>query len=143
MARLKIFQFIIFVALISISAQSENNSIDSRKLDEENKCGGCPCNNPCNPPSPPPPPPSPPPPPPKRQPPSSNCPPPPSGGGSGGGGGGGQNPPYLPSTPSAPYIFINGPPQDLYPVDNFSGSGRVFSTGPVRLLIGGFVGLFL
>ncbi|CAA0832979.1 Unknown protein [Striga hermonthica] len=57
-------------------------------------------------------------------------------------GGGGQYPPNLPDTPNAPYIFINGPPQDLYPVDNFSsGSGRVFSTGPVRLLIGGFLGL--
>ncbi|CAI9756005.1 unnamed protein product [Fraxinus pennsylvanica] len=95
--------------------------LNPRKLDDEappdlqNKCGNCPCNNPCNQAPPPPPPPSPPPPP-KIKPPSNYCPPPPSGGG------GGQYP------PNPPYIYINGPPGNLYPVDPYySGASRRFS----------------
>lgn len=135
----KILHFTIFLAMISIVARSQAET-NSRKLDEtpppglENKCGGCPCNNPCNPPpSPPPPALPPPPPPPKKQPPPSNyCPPPPSGGG----GGGGQYP------PNPPYIYINGPPGNLYPVDPFySGSGRILSSGLTPFFIAAALGL--
>lgn len=137
MATPKVLQFTIFLAILSTFVQSEE-VINSRKLDEtspdlQNKCGGCPCNNPCNqPPSPPPPSPPPPsPPPPKKQPPSIYCPPPPSGGG-----GGGQ---YV---PSPPYIFINGPPGNLYPVDPYySGSGRSSSVGLLPFLISTVLGL--
>lgn len=124
MANQKMLCFTIFLALFSTSVSQDQTTPDP---DLQNKCGSCPCNNPCNPPpSPPPPalPPPPPPPAPKKPPPSSNCPPPP-----GGGGGGGQ-------FPSPPYIYINGPPGNLYPVDAFySGSGRGFSTGLVPFLI--------
>lgn len=126
MARLKILHLTIFVAMISTLGESQ-------QPDLENKCGGCPCNNPCNPPpSPPPPalpPPSPPPPAPKKQPPPSNyCPPPPSGGG--------QYP------PNPPYIYINGPPGNLYPVDQYySGSGRSSSAGFTPFFITAVLGL--
>ncbi|KAL3635994.1 hypothetical protein CASFOL_020541 [Castilleja foliolosa] len=155
MAFLKIFQFTIFLAIFSILAQSQEIT-KSRKLDEvsppvdfQNKCGGCPCNNPCTPPAASPPPPSPPPPAlsppppspelppptPKKSPPSSYCPPPPQSGGGGGG---------SPYPPNPPYIFMNGPPQDLYPVDStFSGSGRSYSAGLVPFLISWVVGLFI
>ncbi|XP_047965843.1 leucine-rich repeat extensin-like protein 6 [Salvia hispanica] len=118
MASLKILQFTIFLAIISTSVKSQ----------EENKCGGCPCNNPCNPPPSPPPPALPPPPPKKKPPPSNYCPPPPSGGG--------QNP------PNPPYIYINGPPGNLYPVDPYySGSVRSFSSGLMPFLISAGLGL--
>ncbi|KAK4423463.1 hypothetical protein Salat_1929100 [Sesamum alatum] len=141
MARLKLLQFTILIAAMLSTFVKSEELIDSRKLDEtppdlQNKCGSCPCNNPCNPPpSPPPPSPPPPPPPaPKKQPPPSNyCPPPPSGGG-----GGGQYP------PNPPYIYINGPPGNLYPVDAYySGSGRSFSTGVMPFLISGALGLIM
>lgn len=133
MAKLKILHFItIFLAMISTMAQSQEET-NSRKLQEtppdlENKCGGCPCNNPCNPPPSPPPPALPPPPPKKKQPPPSNdCPPPPSGG---------QYP------PNPPYIFINGPPGNLYPVDPFySGSGRSFYSGSTPFFMAAVLGL--
>ncbi|KAL8531830.1 hypothetical protein ACS0TY_008435 [Phlomoides rotata] len=136
MATPKFMKFTIFLAIISTFVQSEA-VMNSRKLDEtppdlQNKCGSCPCNNPCN--QPPPPPPPSPPPPPKKQPPSIYCPPPPSGGGSGSGGG-----QYV---PSPPYIFINGPPGNLYPVDPYySGSGRSSSMGLIQFLISTFLGL--
>lgn len=137
MATLKVLHFTIFLAMISTSVVQSQQLMNSRKLDEtpapnlENKCGSCPCNNPCNPPpSPPPPCPPPPPPPPKKPPPSNNCPPPPNGGG------GGQYP------PNPPYIYINGPPGDLYPVDSYySGSGRSLSTGLMPFLISTVLGL--
>ncbi|KAJ8564764.1 hypothetical protein K7X08_001224 [Anisodus acutangulus] len=141
MSRLPIL-FLILVVYITHLTNGLNNS---RKLDEgniENKCGGCPCNNPCIPPSSPPPPPpvlpppSPPPPSPKK-PPSGYCPPPPlppSEGGGGGGGGGS----YSPNQPNSQYIYMNGPPGNLYPIDQyFNGAQRVFSSG-FSLLIGGF-----
>ncbi|KAL6505802.1 hypothetical protein OROHE_023181 [Orobanche hederae] len=145
METLKVFHFTIFLVISSTLARSEQIMMNSRKLDEttpdlQNKCGGCPCNNPCNPspppqqPSPPPPsppPPSLPPPAPKKPQPSNYCPPPPIGGG----GESGQSP------PSAPYIYINGPPQNLYPVGGYySGSGRIFSTGLIPFLIGSALG---
>lgn len=133
MSRLAVF---FLLAVVVLAAIPSTNGLNPRKLDDttENKCGGCPCNSPCVTPSPPPPSPPPPalpppsPPPPKK-PPSSYCPPPPGGG-------------YVPSGPSTPnsqYIYFNGPPGNLYPVDQyFSGAGKVgFS-----LLIGGvFLGL--
>lgn len=127
MATLKVLQFTIFLGMMSTLVQSQ------QPPDLENKCGSCPCNNPCNPtPSPPPPAlPPPPPPPPKKKPPSNYCPPPPSGGG-----GGGQYP------PNPPYIYINGPPGNLYPVDPYySGSGRSLSTGLMPFLISTVLGL--
>ncbi|KAK2981304.1 hypothetical protein RJ640_007005 [Escallonia rubra] len=112
------------------------NSEPVKPPDTENKCGGCSsCNNPCTqsppPPSPvymPPPPPPvymppPPPPVPKKPPPSSTpyCPPPP---------------------PPSSYIYMTGPPGNLYPVDPyFSGGDRNFAVG-LPLLVGcGLVGL--
>ncbi|KAK4430296.1 hypothetical protein Salat_1330300 [Sesamum alatum] len=127
MARLRLLQITTFLAIIlSASAQAEKEPMNSRKLDDEsppdldNKCGSCPCNSPCIP-LPSPPPPSPPPPPKNPQP--SNCPPPPSG----------QNPP---SRPSPPYIYVNGPPGNLYPVYPYnSGHSRSFSMGIIPFLI--------
>ncbi|KAL6543819.1 hypothetical protein OROGR_010316 [Orobanche gracilis] len=143
MAMLKVFHFTISIFLVISSTLARSEQImNSRKLAEtppdlQSKCGGCPCNNPCNPSPPPPlpspPPPSPPPPSlppsaPKKPQPSNYCPPPP-------GGEIGQSP------PSAPYIYINGPPQNLYPVNTYySGSDRIFSTGLVPFLIGCAVG---
>ncbi|XP_060184604.1 sulfated surface glycoprotein 185-like [Lycium barbarum] len=135
---------ILFLILVVHSTQMTNALNNPRKLDEgniENKCGGCPCNNPCIPPSSPPPPPPvlpppppvlpPPSPPPPKKPPSGYCPPPPSEGGDGGGG-------YSPNQPNSQYIYMNGPPGDLYPVDQyFNGAKRSFTSG-FSLLIGGF-----
>lgn len=79
--------------------------------DPGSKCGGCSaCQNPCAQSPPPPPPPSPPPPPKKPSPPS--CPP----------------PPLPPSPPS--FIYITGPPGNLYPVNPyFNGAIRSFPSG--------------
>ncbi|WJX50554.1 hypothetical protein P8452_36840 [Trifolium repens] len=92
-----------------IITTSEVTSVESRKLDEINvpmtngtdvKC--TPCGDYSPPPPPANPPPSPPPPSPKK-PPTQYCPPPPS--------------------PS--YIYITGPPGNLYPIDeNFSGTSH-------------------
>ncbi|KAK3027661.1 hypothetical protein RJ639_041898 [Escallonia herrerae] len=100
------------------------NSEPVKPPDNENKCGGCSsCNNPCNQSPPPPPPvymPPPPPPVPKKPPPST---------------------PYCPPPPST-YIYMTGPPGNLYPVDPyFSGGDRSFAVG-LPLLVGcGLVGL--
>ncbi|KZV14602.1 hypothetical protein F511_42356 [Dorcoceras hygrometricum] len=130
MAQPRLLQITIFLVFLSVLVQSKGLD-NSRILDEsppdlQNKCGNCPCENPCNQP-PPPPPPSPPPPPKKNPPPPSNyCPPPPAG----------QYP------PNPPYIYINGPPGDLYPVDaGFSGSPRSSYMGILPFLISSAVGL--
>nr|XP_004505263.1 formin-like protein 10 [Cicer arietinum] len=92
----------LILMLIYMITASEVNADESRKLDETTvtaitngtdiKC--TPCGNYSPPPPPANPPPSPPPPSPKK-PPSQNCPPP----------------------PSTPYIYITGPPGNLYPID--------------------------
>ncbi|WOH13317.1 hypothetical protein DCAR_0832826 [Daucus carota subsp. sativus] len=121
----------IFLVIIVLAA-STNASSNPRKLDEstvpvgdpngEIKCGGCPvCNVPCTQSPPSPPPPSPPPPPKKPPTPSLpgfNCPPPPS------------------------YIYITGPPGNLYPVDPyFSGASRGLLVRLPVLLICGLLSL--
>ncbi|XP_015072984.1 chitin-binding lectin 1-like [Solanum pennellii] len=140
---------IIFLIFVIYSTQITNGLLNNpRKLDEANivnKCGSCPCNNPCNTPSPPPPPPPPvpSPPPPKKPPSSVYCPPPPppSEGGAGGGSGGGGG--YSPNPPSdAQYIYMNGPPGNLYPVDQyFNGAKSCFSSGFSLLISGFFLGI--
>ncbi|KAF3621922.1 putative extensin-like [Capsicum annuum] len=133
---------LLFLILVA-STQITNGLNNPRKLDEaniENKCGGCPCNNPCNQPtSPPPPPPSPPPPspPPPKKSPSGYCPPPPplppsEGGGDGSGGG------YSPNIPNPQYIYMNGPPGNLYPVDQYFNGAKRDSSSGFSLLLGGF-----
>ncbi|KAM7463458.1 hypothetical protein LguiA_031579 [Lonicera macranthoides] len=125
---------IILVFLILAIVSSPINGLNPRKLDDstlpgpdgENKCGGCvkspPPPSSCPPPPSLPPPPPPPPPAPKKPPtPSNYCPPPP---------------------PS--YIYINGPPGNLYPVDQyFSGSRRSFGVGRALLVGSGLVGLLV
>ncbi|KAK9060043.1 hypothetical protein SSX86_020747 [Deinandra increscens subsp. villosa] len=86
-------------------------------LDGQSKCGGCPCNQPCYT-APPPPPPSPPPPKkpsPTPTPAGINCPPPPS------------------------YIYIPGPPGNLYPVDPYSHSSahrQIWAAPPITVVAG-------
>lgn len=98
----------------------------SRKLDEttvpstngEVKC--VPCGDSYSSPPPPPPPVYPPPPPPKK-PPTQYCPPPP-----------------------ASFIYISGPPGNLYPVDeNFNGASRRSLGSTVPVLVLGLLSLFL
>lgn len=110
------------------------NAMESRKLDESTvpgdqgvKCTPSCVQNPPPPPSPSPPPPSPPPPSPPvqppptpKKPPSQYCPPP-------------------PPSPSS-YIYITGPPGNLYPIDqDFGGASRNLQVGLLSLLSGFFV----
>ncbi|KAI3729352.1 hypothetical protein L6452_18008 [Arctium lappa] len=137
-----IFLVILAVAMVTAPIKAMN----PRKLDETNpvgstddqiKCGSCPCGQTCYTSPPPPPPPSPSPPPPAKKPsptPGLNCPPPPSGGGGGGGGGGGKTPPN--------YIYIAGPPGDLYPVvQSVSDGRRRFTVAPPLLVLSGLLGI--
>ncbi|KAL7610195.1 hypothetical protein Lser_V15G11701 [Lactuca serriola] len=143
------FQIMFLIILAMAVIPSTIKAMNPRKLDETTnpvgtpddqiKCGSCPCGTTCYtsppPPSPSPPPPSPPPPPKKKPPPSSgaNCPPPPYSGG-GGGGGGGLAPPN--------YIYITGPPGDLYPVvQSISGGDRSFTVVLPLLVLSGLVGM--
>jgi hypothetical protein len=117
--QLRILNWILLLVYVTLPIQA----IESRKLVEKcTPCGDTPISSPppiiYNSPPPPiiypsPPPPSPPivyyspPPPSPKKSPSTYCPPPPS----------------SPSS-SSPYIYMTGPPGNLYPVDvNFSGSG--------------------
>ncbi|MFS8028748.1 hypothetical protein Hanom_Chr16g01514071 [Helianthus anomalus] len=104
--------------------------------DDQIKCGGCPCNNPCYTTSPPPPPP-PSPPPPKMSTPTPGlvnpCPPPPITGG-----GSGMAPPG--------YIYITGPPGDVYPVNPFFSGGshrNLWATPRLLALLGVLVMLIV
>ncbi|PIN25989.1 hypothetical protein CDL12_01268 [Handroanthus impetiginosus] len=132
MDRLRLLKITIFLAILSAFVQADEELKNSRKVDEsppdlDDKCGGCPCDNPCNKPTPSPPPPSPPPPP-ANPPPSNYCPPPP--------GNYFPSPPSPKKPPSPPYMYVNGPPGNLYPVyPYYSGVGRSFSMGIVPLLI--------
>ncbi|EEF36353.1 mulatexin [Ricinus communis] len=117
-----------FLLVLIISCAAPTLGLDSRKLDETPTVPAGPTDEkctPCNPTPPPPPPPSPCPPPPAlpppspKKPPSSYCPPPP---------------------PS--FIYITGPPGNLYPIDNdYSDAGRV--TGLPVLIGCGLFGLLL
>ncbi|KAL3631390.1 hypothetical protein CASFOL_024374 [Castilleja foliolosa] len=126
MAKLiRLLKITFFLATLLAFVEADQNLINSRKLAEgpspdlANKCGNCPCDNPCKPPSSPPPPP----PPAKKQPPSNDCPPPPSDDGH-------QNP------PSPPYAYVKGPPGNVYKVyPYYSGSGRSFPIGIFPFLI--------
>ncbi|XP_052204133.1 probable pathogenesis-related protein ARB_02861 [Diospyros lotus] len=122
-APLKMLLFVYVIAVIV----APTSGFVPRKLDDVTppdsgvKCSGCsPCNKPCTQ-YPPPPPPVLPPPPPKK-PPSQNCPPPPS--------------------PPSAYLYITGPPGNLYPIDQYySGIGRSSAGGVVVLIGWGLVGL--
>ncbi|KVH96246.1 hypothetical protein Ccrd_001658 [Cynara cardunculus var. scolymus] len=140
--------FLVIMAVAMVTAPIE--AMNPRKLDDttpantnpvgspdddQMKCGSCPCGKTCySSPPPPPPSPSPPPPAPKKPSPTPglNCPPPPSGGG--GGGGGGKAPPD--------YIYITGPPGDLYPVvQSVSDGRRSFTVAPSLLVLSGLLGM--
>ncbi|CAA3028869.1 Hypothetical predicted protein [Olea europaea subsp. europaea] len=123
MLGVKLF-LVLLVIVMPINGFKPRNLDETPPGDLQNKCGNCPCDNPCNqapptlpPASPPPPPPlinaSPPPPPPKKSP-SAECPPPPSG----------ENNPH---TPPSAEIYITGPPGSLYRVDVNSASAGSFS----------------
>ncbi|KAL4569418.1 hypothetical protein LXL04_025054 [Taraxacum kok-saghyz] len=138
----------LIILVVAVVNPSTIKAMNPRKLDDTTtgvgspddqiKCGSCPCGTTCYasppPPSPSPPPPSSPPPPKKPSPsPGLNCPPPPYGGG-GGGGGGGKAPPN--------YIYITGPPGDLYPVvQSISAADRSFTVVPPLLVLSGLMGL--
>ncbi|KAF5727659.1 leucine-rich repeat extensin-like protein 6 [Tripterygium wilfordii] len=128
----------VFISMIFLLISAINGS-DSRKLDETGVPGptGEKC-EPCGQTSPPPPPPVPSPPPPSPPPPSSLCPPPPS-----------QHPPspkkppsgYYPPPPPS-YIYITGPPGNLYPIDNdFGGVDRNLKVGLSVFIGWGLLGL--
>lgn len=140
MANFNWHKLVMVLSIAAIVVPSINDSTNQRKLDDTSiKCGCSSC-NPCyvSPPPPPPslPPPPPscppppvmvqPPPPPKKPPtPSLNCPPP-------------------PLIPFAPFIYVPGPPGNLYPIDNnYSGSRRSLSVGSPAAVICGLVGVFM
>ncbi|KAI3720107.1 hypothetical protein L6452_21017 [Arctium lappa] len=145
---------IVFVAILAVAvAPPMINGMNVKKLDyntatdtttvvaggssdDQLKCGGCPCNNPCyatsSPPPPPPPPPSPPPPKmPSPTPGLQNCPPPPTTGG-----GYGQMAP-----PS--YIYITGPPGNLYPVNPYFSATAAHRNLPLQVVVFGLVGVLI
>ncbi|XP_041999664.1 sulfated surface glycoprotein 185-like [Salvia splendens] len=134
MPTLKLLQITIFLALFSSLIQADENPPNL-----ENKCGDCPCDNPCTPkPSPPPPSPPPPSPPPPSPPPSNICPPPPAAPDE-------EIPPKSPNPPdeetppkgpNPPSISINGPPGNVYSViQTYSGGCRSFLVGNIPFLI--------
>ncbi|XP_071694014.1 uncharacterized protein [Rutidosis leptorrhynchoides] len=154
------FRIMVFMIVAASVLSSPMKSKSLRKLDDttpaatnqpndEVKCGSCPCGTTCYssppppapsppPPAPSPPPPSPPPPsPPKKPSPSPGvyCPPPPySGGGGGSSGGSGKAPPN--------YIYVSGPPGDIYPVvQSVSAARRSFTVAIPQLMV--VVGLIM
>ncbi|KAL8196409.1 hypothetical protein R6Q57_024704 [Mikania cordata] len=133
------FRIMVSMILVAAVVTHTIKAVNPRKLDDttvvgspndEVKCGTCPCGTTCYTSPPPPPPPSPPPPPPpKKQTPTpgGNCPPPPYSGG------GGKAPPN--------YIYIAGPPGDLYPiVQSVSAACRSF-TAALLLVTSGLLGM--
>ncbi|KAK8483404.1 hypothetical protein V6N13_090502 [Hibiscus sabdariffa] len=124
-ARQFLSSVIVFFVIITVACPI--NGLESRKLDESTVPGdqGVKCTPSCIQ-SPPPPPPSPPPacppPPAPKKPPTQYCPP----------------PPVPPSPPS--YIYITGPPGNLYPIDeNFGGADRNVAVGLLALVSGLFL----
>ncbi|PWA36344.1 hypothetical protein CTI12_AA600810 [Artemisia annua] len=106
---------IVLLAPIKATTTTKLTSIDTTAqggaLEDQSKCGGCPCNKPCYT--------APPPPPPPKKPsptPGFNCPPPPS------------------------YIYMNGPPGNLYPVDPYTRSSAhrhvLWAMSPLMVVIG-------
>ncbi|EXC04506.1 hypothetical protein L484_001671 [Morus notabilis] len=111
-----------------------NGSDHSRKLLDDQAQGGDEKCTPCTQNPPPPPPPSPSPPPPSPPPPPKKPPSPPSPTG-------GQ---YCPPPP-APFIYITGPPGELYPVDKDFYYNGAAKSGPISLPIlvaSGLLGVF-
>ncbi|PSR91082.1 Acetaldehyde dehydrogenase [Actinidia chinensis var. chinensis] len=120
---------VLIVIFLITTFPTSIKGLNPRKLDDatvtgppdsSNKCTSCsPCNNnPCNQIPPPPPPPLPPPPP--KKPPTQYCPPPP---------------------PSS-FIYIAGPPGNLYPIDPYFSGGHQNFAAVLPLLVGcGLVGL--
>lgn len=88
----------VFVVVVDVIPIGADQPLVPSPITSENKCGSCPCGNPCVQQSPPPPPPSPPPPsPPPPKYPTQYCPP----------------PPPLPPT----FFYFTGPPGYIYTVD--------------------------
>ncbi|KAK1437668.1 hypothetical protein QVD17_03464 [Tagetes erecta] len=116
-----VFILLILVLIISPPIKASIDDTTPGSPNDEIKCGTCPCGTTCYasppPPVPSPPPPSPPPPPKKQSP--TNCPPPPSHGG--------QAPPN--------YIYITGPPGDIYPVVQSVNGGLRFFTVPPSVVV--------
>lgn len=107
----------LLMAMVIFSSPNPVTGSGTRKLDET-PSGGEKC-SPCTQNPPPPPPPSPCPPPPSPPPPPKKPPSPPS-----------PSSPYCPPPP-APFIYVTGPPGDLYPVDqdfNYNGAAK---SGPI------------
>ncbi|GKD31802.1 hypothetical protein Tco_1242580, partial [Tanacetum coccineum] len=104
---------VVLLAPTKATTTRKLTSIDTAQggaLEDQSKCGGCPCNKPCYTAPPPPPPPN------KPSPtPGFDCPPPPS------------------------YIYMNGPPGNLYPVDPYTRSSahrHVWAMSPLLVVIG-------
>ncbi|KAJ9135795.1 hypothetical protein P3X46_032931 [Hevea brasiliensis] len=126
------FLMLLNLFLLIVAAAPPIHAFDSRKLEEntvpgpsDEKC------TPCNSSPPPPPPPSPSPPPPALPPPS----PPPTP----------KKPPskYCPPPPPS-FIYITGPPGNLYPVDNdFNDADRTSAAGLPVLIGCWLLGFFL
>ncbi|KVH97661.1 sulfated surface glycoprotein 185-like [Cynara cardunculus var. scolymus] len=132
--------FVVILAVVAppmmegINVKLDNTATDTTMVpggpsENQLKCGGCPCNNPCYTTSPPPPPPSPPPPPKMPSPtPGLNCPPPPTTGGG-----------YGLAPPS--YIYITGPPGNVYPVNPYFSAGHrnFWVAPPLQVIVFGLV----
>ncbi|KAF3432197.1 hypothetical protein FNV43_RR26936 [Rhamnella rubrinervis] len=126
-----LFLVVIFIAADPVNGLGSNRKLDETPVPATNTDGGEKC-TPCTqypPPSPSPPPPSPPPPPAQPPPSPKQKPPPPT--------------QYCPPPPSS-FIYITGPPGNLYPVvENLNGaSGKNLIMGlPVLLGCGLLLGL--
>uniref|UniRef100_A0A2P2QLK1 Nutrient reservoir n=1 Tax=Rhizophora mucronata TaxID=61149 RepID=A0A2P2QLK1_RHIMU len=128
------------VLLLTSAVIGPIHGFDSRKLDDTTapgpageKCSPCSTSPPPPPPSSPPPPPVCPPPPPPALPPPELPPPPPK-----------KSPSRYCPPPPPSYIYMTGPPGNLYPIDNnFGGAGRGSAVGWPVLIGCGFLGLLV